>query len=416
MMLKPDIDSYREILDTLSRNKARSFLTGFGVFWGIFMLVMLIGSGQGMQDKLQENFDGFASNSAIIFAQPTSKPYAGYRKGRNWDMVYKDVERIKSNVKEVETASPVVSHWGSTAIFADKKYTAIVKGLMPDYGKVEKPKLLYGRYLNDMDIQQSRKVCVIGKQVYEGLFPSGENPCGKKICIDNVYYNIIGVDVGSSNIQINGSVEETICVPLSVMQGIYNMGDNIHLICVTSQPGITMESITPKIREVIAKAHYVSPDDEKGIMIFNTEVMFGMVDNLFSGVNFLILLVGIGTLLAGAIGVSNIMMVTVRERTIEIGIRRAIGAVPSAILWQIISESLVLTFLAGMSGILLAVFILEVIELANTTNGIPSAHFQITFGKAILSFMLLCVLGIIAGLIPALRAMKIKPVDAMRDE
>ncbi|MGN1375558.1 MAG: ABC transporter permease [Prevotella sp.] len=416
MTLKPDIDSYREILNTLSRNKARSFLTGFGVFWGVFMLVMLLGSGQGMKDKLQGNFEGFASNSAIIFAQPTSKPYAGYRKGRKWNMVYKDVERIKSNVKEVETASPIVSKKGTTAIFEDKKYTGIVKGLMPDYSKVEKPKLLYGRYLNEMDIKKSRKVCVIGKQVYEGLFSTGENPCGKKICIDKVYYNIIGVDVGSTNININGRAEETICVPLSVMQSIYNIGDVIHMICLTSQPGITMESITQKLREVIANAHHVSPDDEKSIMVFNTEVMFGMLDNLFSGVNFLILLVGIGTLLAGAIGVSNIMMVTVKERTVEIGIRRAIGAVPGAILWQIISESLVLTIVAGMSGIVLAVSILEMIELANTTNGILSAHFQITFGKALLSVMLLCMLGIVAGLIPALRAMKIKPVDAMRDE
>ena len=177
-----------------------------------------------------------------------------------------------------------------------------------------------------------------------------------------------------------------------------------------------MSSISGKMRAVIAKAHKVDPTDEKGIMVFNTEVLFGMLDNLFSGVNFLILLVGIGTLLAGAIGVSNIMMVTVRERTTEIGIRRAIGATPKNILSQIIAESVILTAVAGMSGILFAVMVLEMLELGNTTDGIVNAHFQVGFWTAIGAVLLLALLGVLAGLAPALRAMSIKPVDAMRDE
>ena len=177
-----------------------------------------------------------------------------------------------------------------------------------------------------------------------------------------------------------------------------------------------MSSITPKMREVIARAHQVDPTDEKGVMIFNTEVMFGLLDSLFSGVNFLIWLVGIGTVLAGAIGVSNIMMVTVKERTTEIGIRRAIGATPTDILSQIITESVVLTAVAGMSGILLAVVILQMLELANTTDGILEAHFQMTFWPALGAMLMLSVLGVLAGLAPAARAMAIKPVDAMREE
>lgn len=411
-----DIDRYREILDTLTRNKSRSFLTGFGVFWGVFMLVSLLGGGQGLKELLQKNFEGFATNSAIIWAQPTTKPYAGFRKGRQWSMVYKDVERLKQQVPELEVVSPVLSHWGGSATFSDKKSSCSMKGLLPNYQDVETPKMYYGRYLNDMDIKQNRKVCVIGKKVYKDLFPGGGDPCGKMICVDKIYYDVVGVDYSSGNMNINGRAEESVVVPLTLMQKAYNLGDSVHMICVTAKPGITMSSISDKMRSVVAHAHQIDPSDEKGIMVFNTEVMFGMLDNLFSGVNFLILLVGIGTLLAGAIGVSNIMMVTVRERTTEIGIRRAIGATPRDILGQIITESVILTAVAGMSGILFSVIILEMLELGNTSDGIVAAHFQVKFWTAIGAIVLISILGVLAGLAPAARAMSIKPVDAMRDE
>lgn len=411
-----DIDRFREIIDTLTRNKTRSFLTGFGVFWGVFMLVALLGGGQGLKELLQSNFEGFATNSAIIFAQPTTKPYAGFRKERQWNMVYNDVERLKRQVPELETVSPMLSHWGGNATHGDKKTECTMKGVMPDYRNVEAPLLFYGRFINDMDIQNNRKVCVIGKRVYKELFPDGGDPCGQRICVDNIYYDVVGVDYSAGNMSINGRSETSVVVPFTMMQKAYALGDKVHLMCVTAKPGITMSSITQKMRSVIAKAHQIDPTDEKAVTVFNTEVMFGMLDNLFSGVNFLILLVGIGTLLAGAIGVSNIMMVTVRERTIEIGIRRAIGATPKNILGQIITESVILTAVAGMSGILFAVMILEMLELGNTTDGIVAAHFQVQFWTAVGATILLAVLGVLAGLAPAVRAMSIKPVDAMRDE
>ncbi|MBP5387933.1 MAG: ABC transporter permease [Prevotella sp.] len=414
--MRIDIDRYREILDTLTRNKSRTFLTGFGVFWGVFMLVSLIGGGQGLKELLNNNFEGFATNSALIFAQPTTKPYAGFRKGRNWSMNYRDVERLRSQVPEIDVVTPMVSRWGLTAVHGEKKYSCTMKGLTPEYAKVETPKLRYGRYINDMDIQLRRKVCVIGKHVYKDLFPQGGDPCGESIRIGQSYYNVVGVDYNAGNISINGNAEDAVTVPLTLAQQTYNMGDSVHLICLTAIRGVTMSSITDKMREVIAHAHQIDPTDEKGVMVFNTEVMFGMLDNLFSGVNFLIWLVGIGTLLAGAIGVSNIMMVTVRERTTEIGIRRAIGATPFNILSQIISESVVLTAVAGMSGILFAVLILEMLELANTTDGIVEAHFQVGFWTAVGAVAMLSLLGVLAGLAPAARAMAIKPVDAMREE
>ena len=415
--MRLDLDTYREILDTLTRNKSRSFLTGFGVFWGVFMLVALIGGGQGIKELLSKNFDGFATNSAMVWAQPTTKAYKGFRKGRMWNMEYKDVARLKSRIPELDVVSPVLFSNGGTAYFGDRKTTVGINGVEADYQRVSEPKMRYGRYLNDMDVAQRRKVCVIQKKTYKDLFPGGGDPCGSFIRVDSVYYQIVGVDYGTAEgINFGGESGTTMLLPISLMQQTYNMGQSVHLIALTGKKGVVMSTITDRIRETIARAHTVDPTDEQGVMVFNTEVLFQMVDALFRGVNFLIWLVGLGTLLAGAIGVSNIMMVTVRERTIEIGIRRAIGATPKMILSQIISESIVLTMVAGMSGILFGVLILQMMELANTEDGILAAHFQVGFWTAISAALAIAAMGVLAGLAPAARAMSIKPVDAMRDE
>ena len=415
--LRFDIDTYREILDTLTRNKSRSFLTGFGVFWGVFMLIVLIGGGRGLKEILQDNFAGFATNTAMIWTQPTTKPYKGFRKGRYFSMVEKDMQRLKQQVPELDIITPVMFGGRKNAVLGDKTFNAHISGYSFDFAKVNTPIIYYGRYINEMDVKDSRKVCVIGKQVYKKLFPKGGNPCGQRIRIDSTYYQVVGVDYkGGNGININGRADEQITIPYTVFQKTYNSGDQIHSIAVTGKQGVVMSSLTNRIRTLIARAHLVDPTDEKAITVFNTEVLFAMLDNLFNGVNFLIWLVGIGTLLAGAIGVSNIMMVTVKERTTEIGIRRAIGATPRMVLTQIIAESILLTAVAGMSGILFGVSILEMLELANTTDGILTAHFQVGFWTAIAAAALLSILGGLAGLAPAWRAMSIKPVDAMRDE
>ena len=415
--MRLDVDTYREIIDTLTRNKSRSFLTGFGVFWGVFMLVALIGGGQGMKELLNQNFEGFATNSAMVWAQPTTKAYKGFRKGRRWDMEYKDVARLKSRIPELDVVSPMLFSNGGTAYYGDRKSTVSINGVQSDYQKVSEPKMRYGRYLNEMDVAQRRKVCVIQKKTYKDLFPGGGDPCGSFIRVDSVYYQIVGVDYSSAEgISFGGESGTTMLLPITLMQQTYNMGQNVHMIAITGKKGLVMSTVTDRIRETIARAHTVDPTDEQGVMVFNTEVLFQMLDSLFKGVNFLIWLVGLGTLLAGAIGVSNIMMVTVRERTIEIGIRRAIGATPRMILSQIISESIVLTMVAGMSGILFGVLILQMLELGNTEDGILMAHFQVGFWTAIFAALAIALMGVLAGLAPAARAMSIKPVDAMRDE
>lgn len=415
-MLNFDIDRLREILDVLSRNKSRTFLTGFGVFWGVFMLVGLVGGGDGLKGLLSNNLAGFATNSAIVWAQPTTKPYHGFRKGRQWNLTYKDVKRLRAQVPELDVITPTITRWGANATHDDRSSSGIVKGVLPDMQRVSEPKMLYGRYINQMDIVQGRKVCVIGKQVYKNLFPKGGDPCGDVIRIDSVYFSVVGVNYADGNMNVNGNDQQAIYMPLSLVQQIYNRGESIDMICLTGRPGVTMSDITDRIRTVIALDHHVDPKDEKGVMVFNTEMMFSIVDNMFTGINLLIWLVGIGTLLAGAIGVSNIMMVTVRERTVEIGIRRAIGATPRMVLSQIIQESILLTSVAGMSGILFVVLVLQELEMANTTDGVVSAHFQISFWTAVGAVVLLSLLGMLAGLAPAIRAMRVKPVDAMRDE
>ncbi len=413
--MKIDIDTCEEILITITRNKTRSILTAFGVFWGIFMLVALIGGGRGMQEKLQSEFEGFATNSGFVTAQKTSEAYKGFRKGRWWNLELEDVDRVR-NVDGIALATPSLALWGQTATYGEKKYECSVKGLYPDYGQIEHQEMTYGRFINDVDIQEARKVCVIGKRVYESLFKPHEDPCGKYIRVNGIYYRIIGMCASEGNINIQGQASEAVVLPFTTMQQTYNIGNNLDVICFIMKPGRKVKEAEAEVERRIKEAHYISPDDSQAIMLLNAEAMFSMMDNLMTGVRFLIWMVGLGTLFAGAIGVSNIMMVTVKERTTEIGIRRAIGARPKDILQQILSESMVLTTVAGMAGISFAVFVLQILEKASNDPGVVKIHFQVSFGLAIGTCLLLIALGVLAGLAPAYRAMAVKPIDAIRDE
>ena len=407
-----DIDSFRETMDSLTRNRRRTILTGFGVFWGLFMLLFMMGGGQGIKGMLQENFGGFATNTMVLISSNTSKPYKGLPEGRYWNFNRTDIDRLRQMVPELDVISPMISGWGSNAEYGEYSTSAALKGISADYCKIDQPKLRYGRYLNETDIKMERKVCVIGKRIYKELFPEGGNPCGKFIKYGDMYLQVVGVDFNTSNISINASPNISIMIPESLAASIYNRGNLVDIICITAKGGIHTSILEPRIRSIMARQHSFDPDDNEAMMILNTEELFMIIDNLFRGLNFLIWLVGLGTLLAGCIGVSNIMMVTVKERTIEIGIRRAIGAMPGEILTQIITESIALTLAAGSAGIVFAVFLLNIFE--NAISG--DAPFQISFNTAVLAALLLAVLGALAGLAPALRAMAVKPVDAMRDE
>jgi putative ABC transport system permease protein len=272
-----------------------------------------------------------------------------------------------------------------------------------------------GRFINHIDVKERRKVCVIGKQIYETLFPDSSNPCGKFINVNGIYYQVIGVNTSSGNMSVNGWPPTTITIPFSTMQQNYNFGNKIQLLCYTARPQHSIKDIQARIEPILKKAHLIHPDDKQAVLNVNAEALFSMVDNLFKGIEILSWMVGLGTLLAGAIGVSNIMMVTVKERTTEIGIRRAIGAKPRDIMSQILSESMVLTILAGMTGISFAVFVLQMLEIGTAQSEMP-ANFQISFWMAIGACIILLLLGMLAGLAPAYRALAIKPIEAIRDE
>ncbi len=347
-----DIDSYKEIADSLLRNKTRSLLTGFGIFWGIFMLLFLKGGGDGFKTMISRNFEGFASNAVMVVSSTTTKPYDGFREGRYWTIDITDVDRIKNNIPELAVVSPMNMKNDITVMRDEYSFSTSAKGIRPDYQMVEMPQLKYGRYINEMDELQERKVCIIGKQVYEALFPEGGDPCGEFVQVGSSYFKIVGVDFSAGNMTIGESAARSVVVPYNVMMKTwFGNSTNVDVICMCAKPGIKTSDMETKLRGLMARIHRFDPTDKQALFIINTEEMFALVDNLFRGLNFLIMLIGIGTILAGAIGVSNIMMVTVKERTTEIGIRRAIGATPRDILSQIIWEGTILTLIAGMSGV-----------------------------------------------------------------
>ena len=415
-LFRIDIDRWEEILITITRNKTRSILTAFGVFWGIFMLVALMGGSQGIQDMLAINFEGFATNSGFTGSSETSKAYKGFRKGRHWNLEIKDVERIRQSVPEIDIITPCNAKCVIKAIYDKHESSSFsMKGVYPESADIDTPTLSFGRFINHIDIKERRKVCVIGKQIYETLFPDGSNPCGKFINVNGIYYQVIGVNASAGNMSIDGWPPTTIIIPFSTMLKNYNYGNQVEMLCYTARPGHSIKSTQASIESVLKQAHLIHPDDKQAVMHVDAEALFSMVDNLFKGIKILSWMVGLGTLLAGAIGVSNIMMVTVKERTTEIGIRRAIGARPKDIMSQILSESMVLTTLAGLGGISFSVFILHVLEIGTAQSDTP-AHFQISFWTAIGACVILLILGMLAGLAPAYRAMAIKPIDAIRDE
>ena len=414
--MRIDWDSYKEITESLARNRSRTLLTGFGIFWGLFMLLFLVGGSHGLERILANNFSGFATNATIIFPNRTTKPFRGIGENRRWDLVVKDKDRLSLMIPELEVETPVLSAWNQTAEYDNHSQDCYIKGIYADYAQIEEPMLKYGRYLNETDCLQERKVCVIGRRIYNTLFPDGGNPCGTFIKIGPVFYQIVGVDISSGNISINGNMSRTALIPMPVVQKLYRGGSRVDLIAMTGKKGVKMSSLDDRIRQIVAREHRFDPTDKPALGMVNTEQLFGIVDNLFLGLNILVLLVGLGTILAGAIGVSNIMMVTVKERTTEIGIRRAIGATPRQILGQIIAESVTLTLAAGSIGIVFSVFMLEGLEKITANSEFGAAPFQISFWTAIAAAGLLAVMGVMAGLAPALRAMHIKPVDAMRDE
>ena len=404
-----DADRWTEIWVTITRNKTRSLLTCFGVFWGILMLVILLGLGTGLKNGILKNTDGFATNSVFFIADRTSEPYRGFNKGREWNIRNRDLESIRREVSGLEAISPVL--WGARA---DKN----VKGVDPAYFRIEAQHVLFGRLLNEIDAREKRKVCLIGSRINETLFRN-ENPCGRYIRVNGIYYQVVGVVRERARVNIGGRSQESVFLPFTTMQQTLNQGDVIHFLAASAYKDVSIQRIIDDITGILRRQNSIAPTDKQAVMVINIAEQFATFAMLFTGIDALIWLVGMGTLLAGVIGISNIMMVTVKERTREIGVRRAIGARPRDIISQIMSESLVLTAMAGMIGLSIGVFIIDIVDrLLSAQPGDDAALVNpgVHMGTALAATFVLLVCGLLAGLIPAWRAMQIKAIDAIRDE
>ncbi|SHE47763.1 ABC transporter permease [Dysgonomonas macrotermitis] len=416
-----DLDKWQEIWNTITANKVRSIMTGFGVFWGIFMLVLLVGIGNAFEGGVMKSVKGFATNSCFFWTNATSEPYKGFRKGRRWVMNNRDIETIKSQVKGVEEISPMLFGESSSknVVWGRKSTGAQVTGVYPGHFNIQTQTVLHGRLFNDLDIQNQSKVALLGRTVAQNLFDKDKNPVGEYIRVNGIYFQVVGVIRPNSQAQVGGDALTSVYLPFSTMQKAFNRGDTIYFMAATAKPDVPVTLIEKQIKDVIKKNHSIAPNDDKASRSFNMEQEFKTFQNLFLGIRWLIWFVGIGTLLSGIIGVSNIMLVTVRERTREIGVRRALGAKPIAILTQVISESFVLTFIAGFGGLFLGAIILEMISMG--MQGAPDDGMVfippfVSFGTAMISMSILVFSGLLAGFIPAMRAMSIKAIDAIREE
>ena len=389
------------------------------------MLILMSGAGKALENGVLDGVRAFATNSAFFWTERTSVPYAGFQRGRRWEYDNSDIQYIRDNVKEVEYLSPRLFGWqqaGNNTIRGERSGAFSVFGDYPDYFKIDRWTPIKGRLINEIDIRHKRKVCNIGERVAEVMFEKDEDPVGQYLKISGVYFQVVGVIHAETRINIGGGKkEETIVIPFSTMQTAYNYGNKVHFFSVTSQKGYKVSDLQEKLQKILKERHKVAPEDLQAIGSFNIEKEFIKFSSLFIGIQVLTWIVGLGTLLAGIIGVSNIMLVIIKERTQEIGIQRAIGATPAVIIKHIVAESVFLTVMAGYIGLSLGVGILEILNQillssAGTDNELFFRNPEINLNMALSALGVLVIAGIIAGLIPAKRAINIKPIDAIRDE
>ncbi|MBK7286856.1 MAG: ABC transporter permease [Flavobacteriales bacterium] len=412
-----DSERWSEIWMTLSRNKLRSGLTMFGVFWGIFMLVIMLGMGQGLSNGVLSGFSGWATNSCFMWTQTTSLPYAGFKRGRYFNFDNGDIAAIKA-VEGVDQVAPRLQLGGyrgaNNVNYKDKNGGFSVNGDMPEVLHFQASDITKGRFLNEKDIRDDRKVCVIGPKVVEGLFGS-EDPLGKYIRIQGVYFQVVGVHVPKASAMHDDGQGSTIFIPFSTFHKAFNSTNMVHCFSISAKPGVEVSDIQTEVIKVMAKRHKVDPNDPLAFGGFNLQEKFQQMNMLFVAIAALSWFVGILTLIAGVIGISNIMLVIVKERTKEIGIRRSIGARPGNITGQIMLEALTLTFIAGYFGLLAGVGTLEGINAIGIQGGFFKNP-EVKLNVAVVALVVLIISGLIAGYIPARRALSIKPVDALRAE
>ncbi len=407
-----DLDKWQEIFSTISKNKMRTFLTGFSVAWGIFMLIILLGSGKGLQNAIDGQFREDAVNTIWFGAGTTSKAYKGMQPGRQVRFTDEDYEFVKDQIKGVDKISARYYMWGNRVISYKKEYGVFnIISVHPDYQDIETATLIEGRFINQIDIKKRRKVVTIGKPVKEALFKKGENPIGEFIKVNNVLFQVVGVFKDK-----NENDERRIYLPISTAQMISGGGNTIHNLTITSNLSAKeSEQLEKNIKAEMAERHRFDKDDEQAIWMWNTIKEYKKFSNLFMGIQIFVTMIGAFTIIAGIVGVSNIMIIVVNERTKEIGIRKAIGASPASVIGMIIFEAVIITGTAGYIGLLAGIGLIELAGSLIPPNEVFSNP-EVNFNVALIATGVLILAGTLAGLVPALRAAKIRPVLALRDE
>jgi putative ABC transport system permease protein len=406
------LDTWQEIWDTIRKNRLRTALTGFSVAWGILILVVLLGSGQGLAHGVEYGFRDDAVNSIWVRSGQTSVPYKGLRPGRNVQFTNDDYDTLKDMRGVDHITSRFFIRGNLTVAYKGETSSFDVRSVHPDHQFLEKTIMKEGRFLNPLDIRDYRKVAVIGTKVQEMLF-KGKPAIGEYVAINGVPFQVVGIFTDEGG---EGELEK-IYLPISTAQRTYNGAKNIRMIMMTVGDSTVAqsESIADRIKEDLAERHDFDPKDERAVSISNAVIEFQRFVNLMGGIRTFVWVIGIGTLLAGVVGVSNIMMIAVKERTREIGIRKAIGATPASVMGLVLQEAVLITAVAGYFGLVCGVAVLELMS-----RGLGSSDFfrhpEVDFKVAVSATLLLILAGAIAGFFPARRAASIRPIEALREE
>jgi len=410
-----DLDKWQEIYSTIEKNKLRTFLTGFSVAWGIFMLIVLLGSGKGLENGVQQEFQASAMNGVWVTSGTTSMQYKGLKIGRNIKFENDDYNAVKTSIKGPDKISARLVLGNNITSYKDEYGSFFVSPCHPDYGIIKNLQIVEGRFLNNIDINEFRKVAVIGQKVQKDLFKGKDTVAlGKYIKINGVLFKVVGIFTDFSR---NDDEQKRIYLPISTAQRVFSGQNVINQISFTTgeATGDEADQMVEKTRELLAQRHTFDVDDKQAVEIWNKNEEVRKFKGLFFGIRMFIWIIGIGTIIAGIVGVSNIMMIVVKERTKEIGIRKAVGATPFSVVGLILQEAIVITGFAGYIGLVLGVGLLELVS----RNLPPSPFFKNPdpdFAIAISATLLLIFAGAIAGFVPAMKASKIRPIDALRDE
>jgi putative ABC transport system permease protein len=411
-----DIDKWQEIFSTIKKNKLRTFLTGFSVAWGIFMLIVLLGAGKGLENGIHSNFDSDAANSVWIYPGQTSKAFKGIQPGKFVKLTNEDYDRLKLDSLNIERISSRFNIRGNDLIsYKNQSGSFGINTVHPDMEFIEKSFPVKGRFINNIDIEKRRKVAVIGDLVEEALCKKGESPIGDYIKIQGVPFKVVGIYSENSN---NDEERRRIYIPISTAQMVFNGANKVNNIALSVKDMTPEESkkFDENLKALFAANHNFDKEDDRAIYIQNNQENIKEFRNAFKGIRLFIWIIGIGTIIAGIVGVSNIMLIVVKERTKEIGIRKAIGATPWSIIGSILQESILITSFAGYIGLILGVAVMEIIARNIPADSTMFKNPEVDMSVAISATILLIISGTFAGYIPARRAAKIKPVIALRDE